>query len=151
MDLSRNRLGALGQRHRRSLADDLRAIVAANTLEQARASAQAAADRWRATHPRIATQLEEDLEERLVCLALPLEHRVRIRTTNGLERLNQELKRRTRVVRIFPNRASLLRLVTALALEQSEEWVSWRLSLDMTRRARPKEDPAVTQLAAAAD
>ena len=54
-----------------------------------------------------------------------------MRTTNGLERFNQELKRRTRVVRIFPNRAALLRLVTALAMEQSEEWVSGRRYLDM--------------------
>ncbi len=54
-----------------------------------------------------------------------------MRTTNGLERLNQELKRRSRVVRIFPTRAALLRLVTALAMEQSEEWVSGRRSLTM--------------------
>jgi len=54
-----------------------------------------------------------------------------VRTTNGLERFNQELKRRTRVVRIFPNRAALLRLVTASAMEQSEEWVSGRRYLDM--------------------
>ena len=47
-------------------------------------------------------------------------------TTNGMERLSQELKRRTRVVRIFPNRAACLRLVTALAMEQSDEWVSGR-------------------------
>ncbi len=99
----------------------------------------------------MATRLDEDLEEALTCLAFPPEHRVRIRTTNGLERLNQELKRRTRVVRIFPNRASLLRLVTALALEQSEEWVTGRRYLDMTRRAAPAEDPTITPLATAAD
>ena len=55
---------------------------------------------------------------------LPESHRRRIRTTNGLERLNQEIKRRTRVVRIFPNRESCLRLVTALAVEHSEEWIT---------------------------
>jgi len=52
-------------------------------------------------------------------------------TTNGQERLNQEIKRRTRVVRIFPNRESCLRLVSALAVEQSEEWVTGRRYLDM--------------------
>ena len=77
-------------------------------------------------------QLEEHIEECLTCLAFPESHRRRIRTTNGLERLNQEIKRRTRVVRIFPNRESCLRLVTALAIEQSEEWVTSRRYLDMS-------------------
>src|SRR5690606_4573314 len=62
----------------------------------------------------------------------PLRARVeRPLTTNGLERFNQELKRRTRVVRIFPNREACLRLVTALCVEQSEEWLSGRKYLDM--------------------
>lgn len=149
--LARNLLGAVGQRHRRDLADEMRAIFATPTLAQARSAAQEAADRWRPTHPRIATRLEEDLEESLTCLAFPPEHRVRIRTTNGLERLNQELKRRTRVVRIFPNRASLLRLVTALAQEQSEEWVSGRRYLDMTLGLAIADDRMVAPLTAAAD
>ena len=68
--------------------------------------------------------IEEHVEECLSCLAFPETHRRRIRTTNGLERFNQEIKRRTRVVRIFPNREACLRLVTALAVEQSEEWNS---------------------------
>ena len=104
-----------------------------------------------ADHPKLARFLEEELESSLTCLAFPAEHRVRIRTTNGVERLNQELKRRTRVVRIFPNRASLLRLVTALVIEQSEEWMSGRRYLDMTLRATSAEGRAVTPLAAAAD
>lgn len=149
--LTRNLLGAVGQHHRRDLADDVRAIVAAPTLAQARSAAHEAADRWRSTHPRIATRLEENLEDALTCLAFPAEHRVRIRTTNGLERLNQELKRRTRVVRIFPNRASLLRLVTALAQEQSEEWVSGRRYLDMTLGIATADDRAGAPLTAAAD
>ena len=75
--------------------------------------------------------LEEHVEGCLSRLAFPGSHRRRIRTTNGLERLNQEIKRRSRVVRIFPNRESCLRLVTALAIEQSEEWVTGRRYLDM--------------------
>lgn len=150
--LSRNLLGAVGHRHRRALGDDLRAVFAAPTLGQARGAAHDAADRWRSTHPGIATRLEEDLDDSLACLAFPPEHRVRIRTTNGLERLNQELKRRTRVVRIFPNRASLLRLVTALVIEQSEEWVSGRCYLDL-RVTKPTtaDDRTVAPLATAAD
>lgn len=68
---------------------------------------------------------------RPACLAFPLVHRARIRTTNGLERLNEEIKRRTRVVRIFPNPEACLRLVT-LCVEQSEEWVSGRRYFDMS-------------------
>ncbi len=79
----------------------------------------------------MAEHIEEHIEECLTCLAFPESHRRRIRTTNGLERFNQEIKRRTRVVRIFPNRASCLRLVTALAVEQSEEWVTGRRYLNM--------------------
>jgi putative transposase len=58
-------------------------------------------------------------------------HWRRIRTTNGLDRLNQEIKRRARVVRNFPNREACLRLVTALVVEHSEEWVTGRRYLDM--------------------
>jgi putative transposase len=149
--VTRNLLATVAQRHRRALADDLRGIFAAGTRSQAVASAQEAAERWRPTHPAVATRLEEDLEAALTCLAFPAEHRVRIRTTNGLERLNQELKRRTRVVRIFPNPASLLRLATALAMEQSDEWVSGRRYLDMTLLAAPQADRAPAPLANAAD
>ena len=90
------------------------------------------AEKWRRKgYEKVAEHLEEHIEECLTCLAFPESHRRRIRTTNGLERLNQEIKRRTRVVRIFPNRESCLRLVTALAVEQSEEWVTGRRYLDM--------------------
>jgi putative transposase len=81
--------------------------------------------------PSGAFHLEEHVEECLACLAFLESHWRRIRTTNGLERLNQEMKRRTRVVRIFPDREACLRLVTALAIEHSEEWVTGRRHLDM--------------------
>ena len=128
---ARNLLGRVGRKDRARLADDLRTIFAVSEGAQARATAHSHAERWRGSHPAVAATLEEDLEDCLACSHLPASHRIRVRTTNGLERLNQELKRRTRVVRIFPNRASLLRLVTALAMEQSEEWVSGRRYLDM--------------------
>ena len=97
----------------------------------------------------MAAQLEEELGPCLACYAVPSAHRVRVRTTNGLERRNQELKRRTRVVRIVPNRAALLRLVTALAMEQSEEWVSGRNYADM-ELLKEMPEPAATPVAQAA-
>ena len=146
---ARNLLGAVGLKHRARLGADLRAIFAAASPAQARAAARACAAEWRSSHPRVAGALEEELEPCLACYGLPSAHRVRTRTTNGLERFHQELKRRTRVVRIFPNRAALLRLVTALAMEQSEEWVSGRRYLEM-ELLKEVPTPAATPIAQAA-
>lgn len=72
--------------------------------------------------PRLASWLEENVPEGLTVFAFPVEHRRRLRTNNPLERLNREIKRRTRVSTLFPNEASLLRLATAVLLEKDEEW-----------------------------
>ena len=129
---ARNLLGMVSFAKRKELGVDLRGIFAATSREQALGIASSAAKKWRQKgNEKVAEHLEEHVEECLTCLAFPESHRRRIRTTNGLERLNQEIKRRTRVVRIFPNRHSCLRLVTALAVEQSEEWLTGRRYLDM--------------------
>jgi len=124
----------VGAGRRRELAGDLREIFTATTREQAVTTADVVAARWEASHPVVARQIEERVEDCLACLAFPLAHRPRIRTTNGLERLNEEIKRRTRVVRIFPNPEACLRLVSALCVEQSEEWVSGRRYLEMNQQ-----------------
>jgi putative transposase len=129
---SRNLLGMVGAKKRKELAADLRGVFAAPDRRSALELASSVAEKWRGKgHEKIACHLEEHIEECLACLAFPESHRRRIRTTNSLERFNQELKRRTRVVRIFPNRESCLRLVSALAVEQSEEWLTGRRYLDM--------------------
>jgi putative transposase len=129
---ARNLLGMVGHARRKELASDLRAVLAAPDRKQALTIAASVAEKWRQKgNEKVAEHLEEHIEECLSCLAFPESHRRRIRTTNGLERLNQEIKRRTRVVRIFPNERSCLRLVTALAVEQSEEWITGRRYLDM--------------------
>ena len=128
----RNLLGMVGHAKRKELGADLRAIFAAPESEQALRIASSVAEKWRQkAHEKVSEHIEEHIEECLTCLAFPESHRRRIRTTNALERLNQEIKRRSRVVRIFPNRESCLRLVTALAMEQSEEWITGRRYLDM--------------------
>jgi putative transposase len=71
----------------------------------------------------VADWLDENIEETLTVLQLPSEHRKKMKSTNMLERVNQELKRRSRVVRIFPNIESCLRLLTAVAMDISEEWI----------------------------
>ena len=140
---ARNLLGMVGHARRKELAADLRAIFAASAREQALGIASTVSKKWRSKkgHPKLAEHIEEHVEECLSCLAFPESHRRRVRTTNGPERLNQEIKRRTRVVRIFLNRESCLRLVTALAAEQSEEWVTGRRYLDMEElRERHREE-----------
>ena len=128
----RNLLGMVGAKKRKELGADLRGIFAAPDRRSALDLASSVAQKWREKgHEKIACHIEEHIEECLSCLSFPESHRRRIRTTNGLERFNQELKRRTRVVRIFPNREACLRLVSALAVEQSEEWVTGRRYLDM--------------------
>jgi putative transposase len=130
---ARNLLGMVGAAKRKELAADLRAIFAAPDRRSAFGLVSSVAAKWRKKkgQEKVAEHLEEHVEECLACLAFPESHRRRIRTTNGLERFNQEIKRRTRVVRIFPNREACLRLVTALAVEQSEEWITGRRYLDM--------------------
>jgi transposase-like protein len=66
--------------------------------------------------------MEENVAESFTVFDFPLDHRRTIRTTNSLERINREIRRRTRVVGVFPNEAACLRLVSALLMETSEEW-----------------------------
>jgi len=130
---ARNLLGMVSFAKRKELGADLRAIFAAPAREQALTIASSVAEKWRKKgNKKVFEHIEEHIEECLACLAFPESHRRRIRTTNGLERLNQEIKRRTRVVRIFPNPQACLRLVSALAVEQSEEWLTGRRYLDMS-------------------
>jgi putative transposase len=131
---TRNLLGMVSYASRKELGADLRAIFAAPAREQALQIASSVAEKWRKekANEKVAEHIEEHIEECLSCLSFPESHRRRIRTTNGLERLNQEIKRRTRVVRIFPNREACVRLVSALAVEQSEEWLTGRRYLDMS-------------------
>jgi putative transposase len=137
---SKNLLKLVGTKKRAQLAEGLREVFACPTRQTALEVAGELADRWRKSHPQVAEHIEEHIEECLACLCFPASHRKRIRTTNGLERFNQEIKRRTRVVRIFPNREACLRLVTALCVEQSEEWVTGRRYLDMGELAEQRRE-----------
>ena len=82
--------------------------------------------------PTAVATLERGFEDATAILALPLHYRRRLRTTNGVERLNEEIRRRERVIRIFPNRDSVIRLLGALLLEQDEAWTTGHRYFDMT-------------------
>lgn len=73
--------------------------------------------------------MERSIPEGLTVFSFPAAHRRLIRTTNGLERLNREIKRRTRVVSIFPNEASCMRLISAILMEVSDEWEGGKIYL----------------------
>lgn len=82
--------------------------------------------------PEFTSWLEDNIEEGLACFNFSRTHQKRIRTTNGLERVNREIKRRTRVAVLFPNAESALRLVTGVLIEIHEEWITAKSYLKMT-------------------
>jgi putative transposase len=96
--------------------------------------------KWQAKYPKLTGWVEDNIEETLTYYRLPLAHHKHMKSTNMLERLNQEIKRRTHVIRIFPNAASCLRLVRALAVETHENWLEATRYLNMEHlRERKKE------------
>ena len=102
--------------------DDLRSVLDSADGEAAGEQLRRVVRKYEKSAPKLSAWLEENVPESFAVFRLPPAHRVRLRTTNMLERLNRELKRRTRVATLFPNEASLLRLVTAVLMELSEEW-----------------------------
>jgi len=103
---------------------DLRDIFDAPERAEADRRLAAAVAKYAKTAPKLADWMEGNVPESLTVFCLPARHRVRMRTSNMLERLNRELKRRTRVVSIFPNDAALLRLASAVLMEVDEGWMS---------------------------
>jgi putative transposase len=110
------------QAMRMEVAADIRSMFNAPDRKTAEEFLQAAIQKYAVSAPRLSAWLEENLSEGFTVFDFPLEHRKSIRTTNSLERVNKEIRRRTRVVGIFPNEASCLRLISALLMEISEEW-----------------------------
>ena len=116
---------------RREVARAVRGVFNAPDRETAeRASAQVA-ERYRKRAPRLAAWLEETVPEALAVFDLPEPHRRLLRTVNSLENLNKQIKRRTSVAALFPNEQALLRLVSAVLAETSEEWETGRIYLAM--------------------
>jgi transposase-like protein len=107
---------------RYEVAADIRSMFNAPDRSTAEKYLQAAIRKYAKSAPRLSAWLEENLAEGFTVFNFPIEHRRSIRTTNSLERINREIRRRTRVVGIFPNEASCLRLISALLMEISEEW-----------------------------
>ena len=122
---------------RKTVAAQLREIFTAPTLELAEALLKKMISSYRKSAPELAAWLEQNVPESFTVFTLPKEHRRYLRTSNLAERVNQEIKRRTRVARIFPNPKSLLRLVSALLADISDDWeTSSKLYLEMNPPSR---------------
>ena len=114
---------------RKEVAEDIRTIFNAPDRSTAEAYLEKSVAKYARTASKLSAWMEENIPEGLAIFDFPKEHWRRLRTTNNLERVSQEIKRRTRVVRIFPNEAACLRLISAILMEISEEWETGRVYL----------------------
>lgn len=117
--------------HRAMVAAQIRSVFDSPDRTAANQRLKELVGRHEKNAPKLATWMEENLPEGFTVFELPVSHRKRMRTSNPLERVNMELKRRTRVAGIFPNEASLLRLVSARLMEISEDWETGKIYLNM--------------------
>jgi putative transposase len=127
----RNALDYLARKADNDCMTELRWIYDRRSIEEARQDLAAWLRKWAAQYPRLCDWVEGNIEETLTFYRLPRQHHKNLKSTNLLERLNEEIKRRTLVVRIFPNTAACLRLVRALAVEMHENWIEATKYLNM--------------------
>ena len=118
----RNALAHAGKGQRQMVLAMINTAFAQDTAESAKAQWRIVADQLREKFPKLAALMDEAETDVLAFMSFPKAHRVQIHSTNPLERLNAEIKRRTDVVGIFPNDAAITRLAGALLLEQNDEW-----------------------------
>jgi transposase-like protein len=122
----RNVLAHAGRNGRRVVSAFIATAFAQDDAEQARAQWRRVADQLRPKVPKLATLMDNAEPDVLAYMSFPAQHRVKLHSTNPLERLNGEIKRRTDVVGIFPNDDAIIRLVGAILLEQNDEWAVQR-------------------------
>ena len=129
--LTRNVMANVPKRHQKRLGREVVKVLHADTLDDAKRSLKAFRLQYFKQFPEAVACLERGFDDATTYFAFPEAHHVRIRTTNGLERLHGEIKRRTRAIGAFPDRASALRLITAVALQVTSIW-SDRIYLDVS-------------------
>ena len=122
---------------REEIGEVMREIFNSPTIDMAREMVEKVVGKYRKSAPEFTKWLEETIEEGLTVYQFPKEHWRKIRTSNGIERLNREIKRRTRVAVLFPNKASALRLVTGVIIEIHEDWMTGKRYLDMSPLLKP--------------
>lgn len=135
----RNSLDYLPRKADDDCLTELRWFYERRNVEEARRDLAAWLSKWQGKYPKLCEWVEANIEETFTFYRLPKEHHKHLKSTNVLERLNQELKRRTHVVRIFPNEASCLRLIRALAVEIHEDWLETHRYLNMEALAEQRK------------
>ena len=127
----RNSLDYLPRKADNDCLTELRWIYDRRSIQEARQDLAAWLKKWSGRYPKLCDWVENNIEETLTFYRLPRQHHKNLKSTNMLERLNEEIKRRTLVVRIFPNAAACLRLIRALAVEMHENWLEATRYLNM--------------------
>lgn len=145
----RNALDYLPRKADDDCLQELRWMYERRNVEEARRDLKQWLEKWAAKYPKLCAWVETNIEETWTFYRLPLAHHKHLKSTNLLERFNQEIKRRTLVVRIFPDEASCLRLVRAVAAEQHEEWMEGSRYLN-AELLREQIKPMKTNMAIAA-
>ena len=146
----RNALAHAGPKQRPAVVAMLKTIFAQETADAARTQWAQVADALRQRFPKLAELMDISREDVLAYTAFPREHWPQIASTNPLERLNGEIKRRADVVGIFPNDRAVVRLVGALMLEQNDEWAVARRYMTLESLSPMSDDPVVLSLPAVA-
>jgi putative transposase len=137
----RNALAHVGAKQRQMVAAAIRTAFTQETPAAARKEWRAVADRLRARFPKLGELMDEAEDDVLAHMSFPKDHWTQIHSTNPLERLNGEIKRRTDVVAIFPNEAAIVRLVGAMLLEQNDEWAVQRRYMSLETLEGLSDDP----------
>lgn len=127
----RNALSYLSKKEDRECLEELRYIYTSKNRSEAKDGLKKWLENWKGKQSRLCDWAEENIEETFSYFQFPTPHQKHIRSTNLLERVNQEIKRRTEVIRIFPNSESCLRLVRALMVEIHEDWLEAQSYLNM--------------------
>lgn len=141
----RNVLAHAGRSGRRVVPAFIATAFAQDDAEAAKLQWRRVADQLRPKVPRLATLMDTAEVDVLAYMGFPTQHRVKLHSTNVLERLNGEIKRRTEVVGIFPNEAAITRLVGAILLEQNDEWAVQRARCMTLESIAPiGDDPLVS-------
>ena len=146
----RNVLAHAGKGHRRLVSAWIATAFAEADPDAARKQWRNVADQLRPRVPKLAALMDAAEDDVLAFMAFLKEHRAKIHSTNPLERLNGEIKRRTDVVGIFPNEAAVMRLVGAILLEQNDEWAVQRRYMSLETLAPVSDDPTISLPAMAA-
>lgn len=142
---ARNALAHAGRSGRRVVSAFIATAFAQETAGAAKAQWRKVSDQLRPTVPKLAKLMDTAEEDVLAYMSFPLQHRTKLHSTNPLERLNGEIKRRTEVVGIFPNEDAITRLVGAILLEQNDEWAVQRARyMTLESVAQLSDDPLVT-------